>query len=301
MVRLLHDHLCSSQGITVENPSPLTSIFLPDTFSPQSSSLVKALSPKSDTSTGSSSSPLLVSSGSLNKHSKIVPLQYLEGICRYLGEDDLLPKNDMKSVVAQRYDSPSKTNAESTSMNASLLGSTNHALSRHVVSLPVSAYMAYDFTHSCTECSKYLRGGASSTSTQPELLTSYLPAPTSSGGNRQIPIKWWIPPHQQRHCVINSSRKTLERLKLLTLRNKGEKAFSYPLTPIFTPTLGRDSSGLLNLFHSSFQHLHVLVTTSNQFQKYYKAWPNHIIMALPDEEAVGLGRSISYFLLSITT
>ena len=286
MVRLLHDHLCSSQGITVENPSPVTTIFLPDTFSPPSSST--RLSSKGD----SNIVPPLLSTVGL-KHSRIVPLKYLEGISKYLGREEHLSKNDLKSFVLPfPGEPPSKTTAESSSSNASLVSSTNHTLPRHVVSLPVSTYMAYDFTHSCTECSKYLRGTPSSI---PEVLTSNLPVTAAGGTEQQVLIKWSIPSHQLKHCVVSSNRKTLERLKLLTLRNKGEKAFSYPLTPIFTPTLGRDSSGLLNLFHSSFQHLHVLVTTSNQFNKYCKAWPNHIIMALPDEEAVGLGTLMIHF------
>ena len=84
----------------------------------------------------------------------------------------------------------------------------------------------------------------------------------------------------------------LERLKLPTFKFKGEKA-SQPVTPIFTPTLGRDSSGLFNLFHSLPHHFHVLVTNLSEFKAYCKAWPNHIIMALPDQEVVGLGECSS--------
>lgn len=69
----------------------------------------------------------------------------------------------------------------------------------------------------------------------------------------------------------------------------------HPLTPVFTPTLGRDSLGLFNLFHNQCsQLLHVLVTSESQFSKYCKAWPNHVIMALPDKEATGLGSMYHY-------
>ena len=153
------------------------------------------------------------------------------------------------------------------------------------VSLPLSRYMMYDFTHSCSECSKHVRGNAVA---QPEYLLSNLPVISSDGSQSYITIKWFVPSSQQKHCVISLDRKTLERLRLPTFKFKGEKA-SQPVTPIFTPTLGRDSSGLFNLFHSLPHHFHVLVTNLSEFKSYCKAWPNHIIMALPDQEVVGLG------------
>lgn len=153
---------------------------------------------------------------------------------------------------------------------------------RHTVSLPVSPYIAYDYTHSCTECAKYLRG---SPVAKAEILTSLLP----TKGGSHVTIHWHVPTYQQKHCVASPDRKTLERLKLQTLRPKSDKSFSRPLTPIFTPTLGRDSSGLFNLFHTSYDFLHVMVTSAGQFERYCKTWPNQLIMAFQDQGSLGLG------------
>lgn len=166
--------------------------------------------------------------------------------------------------------------------NSPSLLPTNSVDPRHIITIPISPHVAYDFTHSCTECSKYLRGSPVGAS---EVLT--FPLPAEKGG--VVEIQWHVPTYQQKHCIISPDRKTLERLKLPTLRAKGEKNFNSLFTPIFTPTIGRESSGMFNLFHASFDHLHVLVTTASQFEKYCKAWPNHLVMALPEQDSMGLG------------
>ena len=172
-------------------------------------------------------------------------------------------------------DSP-KTTFESPFQQATLQNET-----RHTISLSIPPSVAYDFTHSCTDCSKYLRG---SPVAHPEILTSVLP--TEQG---HITIQWHVPTYQQKYCVISPDRRSLERLKLPTLR-LSTKEKTQSLTSVFTMTLGRDSTGLLNLFHTLTDRLHVLVTSSGQFEKYCKAWPNHIVMALPDEGTLaGLG------------
>lgn len=257
MVRLLHDHLRSSQGVVVENPPASSSIFLSRTSEGDELPLLTNSVPMDATSP--SCSP-------------IVPLEYLQSVAR-----DSCEENDRKPDISLLKDSP-QSQAEFSSL------STANSVSelRHTVSIPISPYIAYDFTHSCADCAKYLRG---SPVAHPEVLTSLLP--TEQGGH--ITLQWHVPTYQQKHCVISPDRKTLERLKLATLRLKGEKTISHPLSPIFTPTLSRESSGLFNLFHSSYESLHVLVTTSRQFEKYCKTWPNHLIMALPEQDSLGLG------------
>ena len=215
-------------------------------------------------------SPNAASSYPPSKHSRIVSVEYLQDISKRLN------KLDKKPAISLPDGSPRSVG------ESSVHHTTDFDMSRHTISIPVSPHIAYDFTHSCTECSKYLRG---SPVAHPEILTSILP--TEQQG--PVKIQWHVPTYQQKHCVISHDRKTLERLKLPMLRLKGEKTITHPLTPIFTPTIGRDSTGLFNLFHTMYDHLHVLVTTSGQFEKYCKAWPNHLIMALPDEGSLGLG------------
>ncbi len=47
--------------------------------------------------------------------------------------------------------------------------------------------------------------------------------------------------------------------------------------------------GLFNLCHADYEQLQVLVTVESQFKKYCRAWPNLVVMAVPDKEAMGLG------------
>lgn len=304
MIRLLHDHLRSLQGVTVENlPLPL-SLFLPSSSSLTHKQPNNQLSNSVESPVGSDQlqnhthhnhhvcAHTAVSSSS--KHSRIVSLEYLHDL---LKSDDKDSKNSIKpSPTASPRDTPTRSLAESSSLSSSMpqTTGTGFAETRHVISISISPYMSYDFTHSCNECSKYVRGNIV---VPPEILTFSLPVQschatsTGTGGERSVSIKWCIPTSQQKHAVIDGNRRTLERLKLPVMRVRGEKSpLLYPMTPVFTPTLGRDSSGLFNLFHHQYYHIHVLVTSESEFGKYCKAWPNHIIMALPDKVATGLGK-----------
>ncbi len=103
-------------------------------------------------------------------------------------------------------------------------------------------------------------------------------------------LKWQIPSSQAKHCtlVTDGERKYLYSLKLPHINwNKDVK--SKIRTPVFIPTMGRDTTGLFNLCHAGYEHLQVLVTVESQFKKYCRAWPNLIIMAVPDNEGMGLG------------
>lgn len=315
MVRLLHSHLHSSQGVTVENPPAPSSIFVsPNNFKEETCH--QLLQNEEGVVLLPQCSPTLALRSS--KQSKIVSLECLERIAKLLAldakNDSKLPKLIMlnnnspshtqtiarPSHTHQRLGSPPLSQAAATTNVhvAAADRTTPPSPSTSTISLPLSPYMTYDFTHSCSECSKHMRGNAIA---QPEYLSSSLPLASgastnstvtsadSAGLQGRITIKWFVPASQQKHCVMSQDRKVLERLKLPTFKFKGEKA-SQPVTPIFTPTLGRDSSGLFNLFHSLPHHFHVLVTNFSEFKGYCKAWPNHIIMALPDQEVVGLGK-----------
>ncbi len=110
-----------------------------------------------------------------------------------------------------------------------------------------------------------------------------------------VTIQWYIPSQFQRFFVISHDRKKLEHLNLPMVING--QPFPHPLSPIFVPSLGRDCSGLFNLFHTSQltpEQVHVVVTSASQFNKYRKSWPNHIVMALPDEGSLGLGKGTLY-------
>ena len=98
-----------------------------------------------------------------------------------------------------------------------------------------------------------------------------------------------MPPSQAQHCVVGSCQAAVERLCLPTLRTKGQGSNSYPLSPVFSVSVGRDSSALLDLSHTLSDHLHVVVTVQSDLVEYVRAWPRHLIMALPDREASGRG------------
>lgn len=291
LIRLLYDHLRSSQGVTVESlPMPVSMFLLSSLITSPSSSdssciqVENALRHLSEVQNhvGITSPP----------HSKVVPLELLLALLKNLDAED--SKNDIKTIVIPPKDTPTSTYAESSSGSVIGLsmpsGRTATITSRHVVSIPVSQYMAFDFAHSCNDCSKYTRGNPQLLTQQADFLTFNLP---SRSGKATVSIRWCVPFTQQKHCVISPNRRTLERLKLPTMRVRGnEKMATLPMTPVFTPTLERESCGLFNLFHGHYYQLHVLVTCESEFESYCKAWPNHIVMALPDKEAVGLGKVV---------
>lgn len=296
MIKLLHDHLRSSLGVMVESVPLPVSTFVPFPAPLLPPTIRRELSGEGNgDGMVQNHSPLSTFPPSTSKHSPIVPLDYLHDLFKTHDND-----NESKSIkpLLLLRDMPTKSSTETSwhGVTTSAADVTGHMSRHEVVCLPVSPYMSYDFTHSCNECSKYVRGNPLSPA---EFLTSSLPpvGGKSSGGGGQgggwkenLIIKWCIPASQQKHCIINGSAKILERLKLPVIRLKGERLSSQIMTPVFTPTLGRDSSGLFNLFHGQFYNLHVLVTSDSEFGNYCKAWPNHIVMALPDKATMGLGK-----------
>ena len=105
-------------------------------------------------------------------------------------------------------------------------------------------------------------------------------------------VRWCIPASMAKYCVIDSEKRVLERLCLPTVPvGKPENPDSnlFDQVPIFTPSIGRDSSARLNLSHSGCTGLHVVVTVIGEMQSYMRAWPGHMIMALPDSDALGRG------------
>ena len=293
MIKLLHDHLRSSLGVAVENLPLPASLFI----SPCLPSAGEVSMLGKENGVGGSDldnhTPLGTISPATSRYSRIVPLDYLHGLYKKYNDETKLSK-----PLSLLRDTPTQSRSESSQQEVTTSGVIGGYSGRHeVVSIPISPYMMYDSSHSCNNCSKYVRGSPSSTPA--DYLTSILPrlwgGGSSFGGGETrgegVVIKWRVPPGQQKHCVVNVASKTLERLKLPTVRARGEKLSSEPLTPVFTPSLGRDSCGMFNLFHEQFFNLHVIVTSEADFTSYCKAWPNHIVMALPDRATMGLGKA----------
>ena len=89
-----------------------------------------------------------------------------------------------------------------------------------------------------------------------------------------------------KYCVIDKENGVMERLCLPAKPDSN----MFDEVPIFTLSLGRANSALLNLSHSGVSGLHVVVTVISEMQSYMGAWPGHVIMALPDSEASGRGQ-----------
>ena len=186
-------------------------------------------------------------------NSRIIPLESLQTLCK-----------------ATMEGSPPKTVTVPTS---------------HTVSLNLSQYTAYDATHSCTECIK-----RAMQSNHAHTLTSLLPLE----GEGPLVLQWHVPEGALRHFVLSLDRRSIERLKLSTLKTKmaDTKCPSVTsLTPIITISVGLEAAALLNLSHTGFDGLHIVVTLASQFEAYRKVWPNTIIVGLPDMGCLGTGNT----------
>ena len=238
---------------------------------------------------------LTVSRHTNAKHSKIVTLEYLtEHLCNGV---DSKPELKLKVVTPLGESLQTRTVAESSTSLTSTSHHTRPLTTHTTVSISTSPFMAYDFTHSCNDCAQYEHTQINSNIHPADILESYLP----SESGPPITIKWQLPSSQSKRCVSVTStdhaRPILERLKLPTMSSNKERGCSVK-TPVFIPTVGRDMTGLFNMFHSGYQQLQVLVTVESQFERYCKAWPNLIVMALPDGEAMGLGMCLECLYMS---
>ena len=208
---------------------------------------------------GSTCEPVITNS----KHSKIVTLEYLTSrLCNGVDSDEVL--------------SPPRIITTSNSLSLGVSTAT----------ISTSPYMAYDASHSCNDCTHLKQSSG-----QFSELISHLPLKDKSS----VTIRWHVPLSQARHCTV-SNDSGIKRLEMLNFpffnRHREQKAAVR--TPVFITSLGRELTGLLNLFHSGYQQLQVVVVTvESQFERYCKAWPQHIIMALPDHKAMGLGELAS--------
>ena len=197
-------------------------------------------------------------------HSRVVAPGYLKQLYRELEQDD------KKSLILPPSPPPQTT-------------PTNHTPN---TILTLSPYAIHDSTHCCSSCT-------ATTSTNCSILSQSIPTSHDS----HMTIRWCIPASMTKYCVIDKEHGVLERLCLPDQPDVNQ----FDDIPIFTPSLGRATSALLNLTHSGVTGLHVVVTVTSEMQSYMRAWPGHVIMALPDYEASGRGQlwkvvyAMSYF------
>ena len=115
-------------------------------------------------------------------------------------------------------------------------------------------------------------------------------------GNEVVNLYWHIPLSWEAYFSINDGRQTISSLKLPVASRTGasteEAASRHVKTPIFIPSAGRYQQGLFNLYYAMNQlpFVAVIVVKLSELNFYACAWPNHIIMALPQSaEQLGLG------------
>lgn len=115
-------------------------------------------------------------------------------------------------------------------------------------------------------------------------------------GNDVVNLYWHIPSYYEGFFCINDGRQTISSLKLPVMSHTGVLHEDGPAravkTPVFIPSTGRYEQGLLNLFYALNQssHIAVIVVKLSELNFYACAWPNHVIMALPQSaEHLGLG------------
>ena len=148
--------------------------------------------------------------------------------------------------------------------------------------LTLSPFAAHDSRHSCATCSENSKPSASL-----YVLSQYLPIDG-------IMLRWYIPPSLMKYCIIDEEQQILLRLCLPSVREKQDEN-QFDGVPIFTPSLGRASTALLNLNHTGVKGLHVVVTTVSKMTSYMGAWQDHVIMALPDNQTVSRGQLYSCY------
>ena len=192
---------------------------------------------------------------------------YLEKLYKDLLEDDKKPFTDLP---------PSPHHQATPSQATPTTPST-------VLTLP--PHSLHDSSHSCSTCTDH-------THSSPALLSQSVPTSHDS----HMTIRWCIPASQRKYCVIDEERETLITLSLPHLPEKPDENL-FDDIPIFTPSIGRASTALLNLAHSGVDNLHVIVTTTSEMTSYVGAWPGHVIMGLPDNETLGRGMYYTVIIL----
>lgn len=204
-------------------------------------------------------------------HSRVVAPGYLKQLYQELLE------NEDKKLFSSLPPSPPH---ESTP--------THQATPTPTTTLTLSPHAIQDRSHSCATCSEHLKSSMSSNYT---ILTQSFPISHDS----HVTAKWCIPSSMNKYCIMDREKQVLERLCLPTIpvrETDGPDPNLLSQVPIFIPSVGRETPALLNLSHSGFTGLYVVVTVMGEMQTYMRSWPGVMIMALPDKEATGRGEGV---------
>ena len=156
--------------------------------------------------------------------------------------------------------------------------------SPHTSLLLLSPFAAHDSTHSCVACSAQKQPPPPPSS---PLLPQFIPLPDG----RTLSLLWSFPLSKATQCVFNSSSFVLLKLPLVpSARAENRGPPTPPISPVFSISVGRESTSLLDLSHNLSDQLHVVVTLHSQMDAYVKTWPCHIVLGIPDSEASGRGK-----------
>ena len=184
-------------------------------------------------------------------------------------------------------------------------------VSRKTTLVTVSLPCSYDAFHRSEATRQYREGIAGGTSQPSSVSRRGSGSRTASlGGSRSLhPLQytlvdgndvvnlyWHIPSYYEDFFCINDGRQTISSLKLPVISHTAVLLEDGPpravKTPVFIPSTGRYEQGLLNLFYAQNQssHVAVVVVKLSELNFYACAWPNHVIMALPQSaEQLGVG------------
>uniref|UniRef100_A0A8K9Y0T4 GREB1-like protein n=1 Tax=Oncorhynchus mykiss TaxID=8022 RepID=A0A8K9Y0T4_ONCMY len=155
-----------------------------------------------------------------------------------------------------------------------LEGESQMPVKRETVSIRLSMFAAHNAFHHCEQCHHYCEG---SPATQLSECTFHAFTFCSSMLGEEVQLHFIIPKAKEQHFVFSQHGSHLESMRLPLVSAKSH------ISPIFTPTTGRQEHGLFNIFHAmeGTAHLHILVVKEYEMQHYRRKWPNHILLVLP--------------------
>ncbi|XP_041659055.1 GREB1-like protein [Cheilinus undulatus] len=156
-------------------------------------------------------------------------------------------------------------------------GESQTAAKQETKSIRLSRFAAYNAFHHCEQCQHYCEAGPA-----PQLSECTFHAFTFSSSmlGEEVQLQFVIPKAKEEHFVFSQQGSHLESMHLPLVSTKDPNMLK---SPIFTPTMGRQEHGLLNIFHAmeGAAHLHILVVKQFEMPLYRKYWPNHILLVLP--------------------
>ena len=141
--------------------------------------------------------------------------------------------------------------------------------------------ISHDSFHSCPKCSS-----ASPSSNEPKTSVNYILSSMLQCNSSSLSVQWSIP-SSKTDLVVIATNNTIECIRL------PPNDSSHRSVPIFSISPDLKESALLNLSHTAYDHLHIIITKSSNLSAYQNAWPTHVIVALPDYVFSGLGSCLN--------